>query len=359
MTKEKNEEVLRRIKTIHPDLRRAVASSANADKIFEIGKNYNLLVDKMGELASETMYLMLGVTHPDEFVGNLAERLQVDRQTASKIADDINKEIFSPVREHLRGLFNPSASGQATPSPTQPHIHQREISEERLPETGRLTSKISGRAPESTLEDFESELKKVLAEEKGASPLHIVKQESAQHTKQDTKNTYKDLDPYREQVDEGLPNTRGAPYVPQNMNYGKEEQTTKIPPGLPFPPKAVLPLVEEKGVTENLDVKNGSLQPFRLAPPSRPVSQTKPAFEQSAKAQGIQKDQVSGIRYQGVEKQAAPQPTPTPTPIEDISLFSPTKSTLPGNTQGESAANGTLKAFRGFNMNTIPKEKNE
>src|SRR3989344_9664757 len=179
MSKEKNEEALKRIKTIHPDLRRAVASSVNADKIFEIGKNYNLLVDKIGELASETMYLMLGVTHPNEFVGNLAERLQVDRQTASKIADDINREIFSPVREHLRALFG------VTP--------QKEISEERPP-NGGLTSKIldsSGTAlsgisrqpatpinntlKPTTLEDLEAELERALAEEKGVQPLSMVK----------------------------------------------------------------------------------------------------------------------------------------------------------------------------------------
>src|SRR3989338_11391316 len=122
--KPSQEQLAERFQRIPMELRKAISSAANADALFEIGKKHGLLMDKTGELAAETGLLMLGVTHPDEFVGNLAERLQVDRPTASKIADDINREIFAPVREHLRTMFG------MTP--------QKEISEERLLKTGGL-----------------------------------------------------------------------------------------------------------------------------------------------------------------------------------------------------------------------------
>ena len=245
-TEEKNKEALRKIKTIHPDIRRAVASSANADKIFDIGKKYDLLVDKIGELASETMYLMLGVTHPNDFVGNLAERLRVDRATAGKIADDINREIFSPVREHLRALFDTSHG---------------EILAERPP-NGGLTAKISpidttalsgiSRQPTApanntlkptTLEDLEAELERALAEEKGVQPLSMVKKPApAPKPISQPQPTYKGADPYREQVEEDLPNVRGKEYVPQNM-----EQVSSFK----FQASRVQPTPTPKPVEEN------------------------------------------------------------------------------------------------------------
>ena len=164
--------LLDRLDKLPPQLKDAIFSNVNAEKMFDIGKRHGLLIDKVGEMTNETGLLMLGVTHPDEFVGNLAERLQVDRASASKIADDINREIFAPVREHLRAQF-----GMAS---------QKIISEERLPKTGRLTSEIpsplqiSGskfqEGSSASLEDLEAELERALAEERGIQPLSVVKE---------------------------------------------------------------------------------------------------------------------------------------------------------------------------------------
>lgn len=86
------------------DLREAIFSVDSTEAIHVAGQKYNLTVDKIGELADETGLVMLGLTHPKDFIANLAKRLNADKETARKIADEINTQIFSKVRESLKKI---------------------------------------------------------------------------------------------------------------------------------------------------------------------------------------------------------------------------------------------------------------
>ena len=63
-------------------------------------------IEQIGDLANETGMVMLGVTHPNEFIANLADRLEVDKEKARAIAQEINEQIFKKVRESLRKIHN-------------------------------------------------------------------------------------------------------------------------------------------------------------------------------------------------------------------------------------------------------------
>src|SRR3989344_3480666 len=62
------------------DIKEAIFSVDVSDKIIDIGKKHKLAVDKIGIIGNETSRVMLGVTHPNEFIGNLTERLEVDKE---------------------------------------------------------------------------------------------------------------------------------------------------------------------------------------------------------------------------------------------------------------------------------------
>mgnify|MGYP001611753775 CR=1 FL=1 len=98
------EELLDRYEKLPQALKDAIFAETNADKMFNLGKKNGLTIDQTGEAASETGHVMLGVTHPRDFVNNLKERLHVDSEKARGIAEDINREIFRPIREHLKDL---------------------------------------------------------------------------------------------------------------------------------------------------------------------------------------------------------------------------------------------------------------
>lgn len=96
------------------DLKDAMFSVDSAEIIQSLGKKYNLAIDKIGELADETGLVMLGLTHPRDFISNLAQRLNVDKETARKIAEEVNTQIFATVRESLKKIHGIGAT------PTQP-----------------------------------------------------------------------------------------------------------------------------------------------------------------------------------------------------------------------------------------------
>ncbi len=63
---------------------------------------------------------MLGATHPKDFIRNLSDKLGVNRETAKKIADDVNQQIFAKVRESLRKLHGITEEKEAAAAPSVP-----------------------------------------------------------------------------------------------------------------------------------------------------------------------------------------------------------------------------------------------
>jgi len=89
-------------KKLPEPLREALYSAENAQKIFEIGKKNGLNVDKIGLLAEEVGYVILGLTRGNEFANFLKEMLQINEEKAHAIVEEVNLQIFSPIREDLK-----------------------------------------------------------------------------------------------------------------------------------------------------------------------------------------------------------------------------------------------------------------
>ena len=84
------------------DVQTAIYSVETSRAIEQIADKHYLLIDKMGLLAEEVGLVMLGATHPKDFIRNLSDKLGIDRETAKKIAEDVNQQIFAKVRESLK-----------------------------------------------------------------------------------------------------------------------------------------------------------------------------------------------------------------------------------------------------------------
>ena len=89
-------------KKLPEPLREALYSAEIAQKIFEIGKKNGLNVDKIGLLAEEVGYVILGLTRGNEFANLLKEVLQINEEKAHAIVEEVNLQIFSPIREDLK-----------------------------------------------------------------------------------------------------------------------------------------------------------------------------------------------------------------------------------------------------------------
>ncbi len=91
-----------RFERLPKTLREAISSIETADNIQEIGEKYKLHIDQVGKLGSETGLVMLGFTRPYLFPAKVAQALNIPREEASKIAQDINEKIFSQIREFIQ-----------------------------------------------------------------------------------------------------------------------------------------------------------------------------------------------------------------------------------------------------------------
>src|SRR3990167_6379620 len=100
------EQIAQMYDNLPEDLKDAIFGLEMNEIVERIGRENQLNIEQIGDLANETGMVMLGVTHPNEFIGNLTERLEVDKEKARAIAGGINEQVFKKVRESLRKIHN-------------------------------------------------------------------------------------------------------------------------------------------------------------------------------------------------------------------------------------------------------------
>ena len=106
------EQIAQMYDNLPEDLKDAIFGLEMNEIVERIGRENQLNIEQIGDLANETGMVMLGVTHPNEFIGNLDDRLEVDKEKARAIAGEINEQVFKKVRESLRKIHNMREGGE-------------------------------------------------------------------------------------------------------------------------------------------------------------------------------------------------------------------------------------------------------
>lgn len=105
------------------DVREAVLSAQLGEHIQSIGQKHGLHIDQVGALEDETMLVMLGFFAPETFSDQIATQLQIPAADAAAIAQEVNEQIFLPIRESMKAF----ADSKRQPIPAQ------ETQESRIP----------------------------------------------------------------------------------------------------------------------------------------------------------------------------------------------------------------------------------
>lgn len=108
------EEIQDKFETLPKELQDAVTSPDINNKIQEIGARHELHIDQIGELVDQIGLVMLGLEKSSNFVTDTSARLSIGPKEAKAIADDINKEIFSIIREKMRDIEEGTEKEAAT-----------------------------------------------------------------------------------------------------------------------------------------------------------------------------------------------------------------------------------------------------
>ncbi len=92
------------IKKIPVEIWDVMSSEETTEKTILIAKKYNLHVDKIGILSIHIGMVMTGLLKPKDFIPELVVELKLDPETANKVAQEVNEQIFKPIREALKKI---------------------------------------------------------------------------------------------------------------------------------------------------------------------------------------------------------------------------------------------------------------
>ena len=101
---ETQEIIKEQFKKLPRNVQGAILSANLQEKLKRLTEKYHLRVDQAGSLETETLLVMLGLERPDSFSTNIEKEVRVSTEVAQQIANDVNAEIFLPIRESLKQL---------------------------------------------------------------------------------------------------------------------------------------------------------------------------------------------------------------------------------------------------------------
>ncbi|MBU1159584.1 MAG: hypothetical protein ABIJ28_04165 [Patescibacteria group bacterium] len=191
------QQIIEMYEKLPEDLKDAIFSVESTKTLESLGKKYGLNIEQIGKLGNETGMLMIGITSPNEYVGNLAGRLNLDKQKARQIADEVNQQVFSKVRESLKKIHGEESSpptpllegeGRRGEVIREDILKEIEKEEEKIPE---IMQGLYKPPPESS---FDMKTKK---------DVFRMSPEESEHSPENNispKAKYPQGDPYREPV---------------------------------------------------------------------------------------------------------------------------------------------------------------
>lgn len=86
------------------NLQEVILSAGLQEKLKRIFKKFNLHIDQAGALENETMLVMLGLESAGDYIENIKKALDITEVRAHMITADVNKEIFTQIREMLKKI---------------------------------------------------------------------------------------------------------------------------------------------------------------------------------------------------------------------------------------------------------------
>jgi len=86
------------------DVRNSILSVDYSSQLQEVVKRNKLLIDQAGKLEVETTLTMLGLEPLSDYISNLERELQLPREKAVIVANDVDELVFKNIRESLKQM---------------------------------------------------------------------------------------------------------------------------------------------------------------------------------------------------------------------------------------------------------------
>ena len=114
------EQVDRALSTLPEELKEAIFSVETADAIRNACTKQNITDERLGQVAENTGYVLMGLLQPSEFIEVLGKDIGLQKQ-GGEIARDINRFVFFPVKAALEQLHE-IPTQKAVSQPATPEL---------------------------------------------------------------------------------------------------------------------------------------------------------------------------------------------------------------------------------------------
>ncbi len=112
-----NQQIRERFSKLPKVIQDAITSTDVSQRMRRMADAYDLHLDQWELLENEVHLALLGFSPMEKLAENIRREVGVREEVANKLADDITKEIFEPVREELeRELEHPEAEDEKVTS---------------------------------------------------------------------------------------------------------------------------------------------------------------------------------------------------------------------------------------------------
>jgi len=103
---------------LSPELKDAVSAEETGNQIYDVCKRYEI-TEKLDELSEYVGQVLVGVLPPADFQESLEKDMGLKKEVAKKVAQEINRFIFYPIKSSLEELYRaeiaPPAQMKVTP----------------------------------------------------------------------------------------------------------------------------------------------------------------------------------------------------------------------------------------------------
>ncbi|MCK9344715.1 MAG: hypothetical protein M0P64_01160 [Candidatus Pacebacteria bacterium] len=230
-----NEEIQKIIEEQLPKLPKEVVtflSSASWDEhILEISTLYNLPEDEVASLKNEVIFVLIGLTPPDEFKEILSEETALRGSVLDAVVSAVENKIFAPVRPALAVFFEQEAAlATEFPEEVSLGVAKEATGEEPLAAQGEIVE-TPQEAGTLQLAPTTEEIIPAPSVEKFTSPFSAIIQPTQVRTWEKTPEVVPDNLPTEDAAESFLPNL-----TPKTVAQ-TETTTTAEPEGHPFEEK--------------------------------------------------------------------------------------------------------------------------
>jgi len=114
------EELWKLYQKLPKELKESIFAGETAEHIGNICERYKIPEEKISEIAKQVGNVLIGILPPGEFQEALEKEVKLEKEVAKKIAQEINRFIFYPVKPVLEELYKIEIAPPAKPTKVTP-----------------------------------------------------------------------------------------------------------------------------------------------------------------------------------------------------------------------------------------------